>query len=630
MLQKTRSKGAVVGALAVLACAVVSLQSSLAAQNPAPPSGTGLIAGQVVDADTGRGIPHAPVALIGVPGAGSTPPPGGAGGGNRPFAVLADSQGRFFFGQLAAGSYVPQSEVHGYMPMSTFRPIVVTEGARVSDARILLRRLSSIVGRVMDDAGNPVVGMTVRAFRRVATQGRPPSLLAGTQARTNDRGEFRLGSLAPEDYLVCACITEPIPFDANLLTMLAARPADLLAVAGRAITSGADTVSIDAALRTLPPTFHPNTTRVSEAERVRVLPGEDRANVDITITAVAGRRVSGRLVGASSSVNAQMLRLRQEGDLPEAAGITQILPMLVQPDGRFDFANVPPGQYVLEVTFRPGQRGGGPTGAALGFVGTRAAAMTPPPPPPQRMGGPMDPSLDPLWAMERISVGDRDLTDLAVVLNRSLVVSGRVVFSGTAPQPNAQMLQRPILQMLSVETGPLLRAYQSGIQPDGAFEMRGVLPGRYGLNVASPLPGWPTVRSMTGPDGELLDTLINLEASDLNNVVITITDTPPTSVEVKVQPVPKDELDTIWVRVFSADRRLWSEPFAAARRFRALRASASGTVTIAGLPPGEYFVTTAAENSSDWVTRAVLEKISGPAQRIQLSESEKTVVEIRR
>ena len=156
------------------------------------------------------------------------------------------------------------------------------------------------------------------------------------------------------------------------------------------------------------------------------------------------------------------------------------------------------------------------------------------------------------------------------------------------------------------------------------------MPGRYALSAALTLPGWPTLRSITSSDGELTDTLLNLESGDLTNLVITITDTPATSVEVRVQPVPKDEMDAIWVRVFSADRRLWQEPFAAARRFRAMRASAKGVATIAGLPPGEYLVTTAAENASDWVNRATLEKISSLAERIRIAESEKLVVEVRR
>ena len=618
------------GGVIVLALASVGPGRDLAAQSQPPPQGSGLITGQVVDADSGKGIPHAPVALIGVPGPGTPPPQGRAGGPNRPFAVLSDSQGRFFFGGLAAGSYVPQTEVHGYMSAAPFRPVVLAEGAYVSNTRILLRRLSSLLGRVTDDAGTPVVGMTVRAFRPSRSQGRPPYLQSVTQARTSDRGEFRLGSLTPDEYLVCACLADPIPFDGTLLTMLASRPVDLLGVAGRAITAGADTVTIDNALRTWPATFHPNATIVSRAERIRIAPGEDRANVDITITAVPGRRVSGRLVGATSSVSAQMIRLRVDGDLPEAASITQIPPMLVQPDGRFDFANVPPGQYVLEVTFRPGQRGGGPSGAALGFIGGRGAAMTPPPAAPQRVGAPMDPALDPLWALEPISVGDSDITGLVVTLNRSLVVSGRVLFSGAAPQPNPQTLQRPIMQLQSLDAGPLARSYGSGVQPDGVFEMRGVLPGRYALTAALTVPGWPSLRSITGPDGELTDTLLDLVAGDLTNLVVTITDTPASSVEVRVQPVPKDDTDAIWVRVFSADRRLWQEPFAAARRFRGMRASATGVVTISGLPPGEYLVTTANENSTDWLTRAMLEKLSGVADRFRISESEKLVVEVRR
>lgn len=621
---------ALAGALVVLTHAGVGRAQGPGGQNQAPPSGSGLITGQVVDADTGRGIPHAPVALQGVPGPGAGPQ-GRAGGPMRPFAVLSDSQGRFFFGGLAAGSYVPGTEVLGYMQVAPFRPVVLADGAYVSDARILLRRLSNIVGRVTDDAGTPVVGVLVRAFRRSTIQGRPPSLQPAGQglARTDDRGEYRVSSLAPDEYLVCACAVDPIPFDGNLLTMLASRPVDLLDVAGRAVTAGAETASLDPALRTFPITFHPNTTMVSQAERVRVAPGEDRTNVDITITAVGGRRVSGRLVGAVSSVTAQMIRLRVDGDLPEAAAITQIPPMLVQPDGRFDFANVPPGQYVLEVTFRPGLRGGGPTGAALGFIGGRGAAANAPPPPPQR-GGPGDPSLDPLWAMEPISVGERDLIGLVVPLNRGLVVSGRLVFSGTAPQPNPQMLQRPVIQMQSLEAGMQMRTSGSSIQPDGTFEMRGVLPGRYALSAALTIPGWPTLRSITSQDGELTDAPLNLDAADLTNIVITITDAPATSVEVRAQPAPKDDLDAVWVRVFSADRRHWQEPLAAVRRFRAQRANLLGVVTFGGLPPGDYLVATATDNTTNWMTREMLEKISAQAERFRLSETEKLVVEVRR
>ena len=63
---------------------------------------------------------------------------------------------------------------------------------------------------------------------------------------------------------------------------------------------------------------------------------------------------------------------------------------------------------------------------------------------------------------------------------------------------------------------------------------------------------------------------------------------------------------------------------------RSSAASATGVVTISGLPPGEYLVATATENTTGWMTREVLEKISGVAERFRLSESEKLVVVVRR
>ncbi len=616
-------------ALAAAVTGVVSARpagQAAGTQAPPPPAvGTGLIIGQVVDVDTGRGLPNVPVALMST---GPAAAQGRAGGPSRPPAVITDSQGRFYFGALPAGSYGLITEVQGYTNAGPVQPLVLGEGATITDARLPLRKLSRLAGRVLDDAGHPVVGMEVLVFQRLSSQGRPPALSPAGRGRTNDRGEYQVGPLQANEYLVCACSRDPIPFDGHLLTILAGRPVDLLGVARRAAEAGADTAELDASLRTFPVTFHPAATMVSQAERVRLAPAEHRTGVDITVTAVPARRVSGRLLGAATTVQASMLRLRPMNDVPEAAGLTQIVPMLVQPDGRFDFGNVPPGQYVLEVTFRPGLRGGGPSGAALGFIGGRGAAMTPPPPPPQPAGAPADPALDPLWAQEVISVGEADVLGLTVPLNRSLVVSGRVVFSGTAPPPNPQTLQRPIIQMLSLEMGPQVRTYNSGVRADGSFELRGVLPGRYALNSLA-LPGWPTLQSITSPNGDLTDMLLDL-TTDLNGVVITWTDAPATSVEVRVQPEPRDDTDAIWLRIFPADRRYWSEPFGATRRFRMLRANAKGLASLTGLPAGDYLVAAATDGSSDWMTAEGIELASRQAARVRLTPGDKQIVEVRR
>ena len=155
-----------------------------------------------------------------------------------------------------------QAQLEGYAGTSgaAVRTVDLSDGATITDARLQLMKLAAISGTVRDDGGDPVVGVDVLAFRRASLQGRPPVLAWDGRAKTDDRGQYRLTRLMPGDYYVCACTRDPIPFDGQLLTTLAARPLDLLAVASRAAKAGADTASLDGTLRTFAPTFHPNTT----------------------------------------------------------------------------------------------------------------------------------------------------------------------------------------------------------------------------------------------------------------------------------------------------------------------------------------------------------------------------------
>lgn len=614
---------AALAAVAVVLSASASGQVQGMPQPPAPAAvGTGLIAGQIVDQDTGRGIAGAQVLLSARPAPGAPT--------QRPASVAADSQGRFFFGALPAGDYAVMVQVPGYTLQLIPRIIALADSARVVDVKVNLRRLGSLTGRVLDDSGTPVVNMEMLLLTRLVNQGRPPVLMPAMRTRTNDRGEYRFSSLPEGEFLICACLREPIPFDGHLLSTLAARPLELLGAAGRAVTAGSDAVSLDGSLKTLPVTFYPAATLASQAERVRVTAAEDKTGVDITMTAVRAARVSGRIVGATSSVSASHLRLRVMSDTPEAAGVTQVLPMLVQPDGRFDFANVPPGEYVLEVNFRPGARGGGPTGAALAFVGGRAQAMQPsqPPPPPGGRGGPVDPATLPLWAQEVVSVGDRDVTGLVVPLNRTLTVTGRVTFSGTAPPPNPQMLQRIQLTLGSVEGGPAQRVFFGPIQPDGSFRMTGLIPDNYTLQVLLAAPPWGTLRSVMSAGDDLTDaTIIVRQDVDLN---ITVTDTVMGSVSGSVGPAGAPASDPSWLRVFPVDRRFWPEPYAAFRRFRTVTVAPDGRFSIGSLPAGEYFLIPAPQAGNEWMDTSSLETLARTAERVRVNDGDKLVVEVRR
>ena len=83
-------------------------------------------------------------------------------------------------------------------PNGPFQTIDLADGERIGDAVIRLWKGGAITGRVLDEAGEPLVDVAVAAVRR-SGDGR---LLTGPTARTDDRGVYRLATLTPGSYLV--------------------------------------------------------------------------------------------------------------------------------------------------------------------------------------------------------------------------------------------------------------------------------------------------------------------------------------------------------------------------------------------------------------------------------------------
>jgi hypothetical protein len=607
----------------------VSLRAQQAPPSPRPAAtGTGVIAGQVIDSETRQGIAGAPVAIAGTQAAraGGAGPAGAAGRPGPP--VRTDSQGRFAFTGLPAGTYLIQAQQDGYAGNSAAaaRTVELADAATVSDARLQLIKLAIISGTVRDDAGDPVVGIDVVGFRRTSLQGRPPVLAGDVRSRTDDRGQYRLTGLLPGEYYVCACNREPIPFDGQLLTTLAARPLELLGVAGRAAKVGADTASLDKTLRTFAPTFHPNTPLAGRAERVKASGHDPKTTIDVAVTSVRAARVSGRVLGVPpSGLSANALRLIPAGDIPEAVAITQIVPMLVQPDGRFDFAGVAPGQYVLDVRLQAGMPAGGPSGAALTFVGGRGAAMA-------GGGRSAGPPADPLWASQIISVGDEGVTGLMIPLQAGATITGRLEFVGSAPPPQpgpATMARANGVQLNSVDPPPRTRSYTGAVGADGTFRMPGVSPGRYVVFPFISTPGWTTLKSVTLGGVDITDTIVDISGSDLNNMVVTVTDLPMAELRGTLAGAVGSQDQDTYVRMFPAERRFWEEPFGAFSRFKSARVEKT-TFTITRVPAGEYYIVVVHEGGLEWMDKAQLEAMSKAAERVRFVDGEKKVLEVRR
>ena len=174
---------------------ILTLPAAATAQfPPSPPPlarGNAVIVGQVVDAATGKGISSAVVTLA----------------GSR--RAMTTSDGRFAFRALPSGSHSLSAAKSGYInsaygmrrPDGATLPVVLADGERRGDIVIWMWRQGSISGSIVDEAGEPVVGIQVAALRRTTVGGRR-RFEPGSVGTTDDRGVYRLSRLAPGDYAV--------------------------------------------------------------------------------------------------------------------------------------------------------------------------------------------------------------------------------------------------------------------------------------------------------------------------------------------------------------------------------------------------------------------------------------------
>ena len=271
---------------------------------PAPPkTGTGIIKGRVVAADTGTPISRAIVTIAA---------PGG------PFrTIYTDARGRYEARDLAPGAYTVGARPNNYqaqflappppppMPDGSPRRVPLADGQILEWHDIALPRAGAIVGRIVDDAGNPVSGVHVAAQRPGEPLGRTNSLAQST----DEFGRYRLFRLAPGDYEILA--TPSTVIDG---------------------VRGSNLGFVD--------TFYPAALVREEAARVRVRAGQDSTASDLVLTPTRMLRVTGTVrdsQGASGVGRALVTLNRERGSHGTGA----------DPDGRFFFPPQPPGIYNL-------------------------------------------------------------------------------------------------------------------------------------------------------------------------------------------------------------------------------------------------------------------------------------------
>ena len=122
----------------------------------------------------------------------------GLGAGPQPETVFTDDDGRFALAAADTPNGVLIVAKAGYE--SAFLRL---QPGSTGDVDLALQRAAVITGRVVDGSGRPAQGQQVTALR--LDPAADPGMAAFTSrsgAETNDRGEYRIGRLAPGRYAV--------------------------------------------------------------------------------------------------------------------------------------------------------------------------------------------------------------------------------------------------------------------------------------------------------------------------------------------------------------------------------------------------------------------------------------------
>jgi carboxypeptidase family protein len=579
-----------------------------------PPTGTGVIIGRVVEAATTSGVAGTVVTLTGA-------------GGAVTQRIRVDSSGRFLFRDLPVGEFTVIASKAGYVggasgqrsPNGPSRPVELAEGERLSDLTLRLWQAGVIAGTIVDEAGEPVVGIKVALAERRLINGRR-RLAPGQNfgAVTDDRGMYRFGAVPPGDYFVVARTAEE-EIARGLMSLVVGDPGVIMSLASKAMGGRPqDLVTFESALRVYPPVFHPSALLPSQATAVTVTSGEVREGVDIRMKLVPIARLAGTFTGLSTEASGS-LQVRLV--LPDVDGSEfEVARAIDTSNGQFDFLVVPAGQYVLRAYQSPGvTRQVNANGSGQVVVSGRGGGAPPP-------SLPADPVY---WASMPLTLNGLESQSLTVRMERGFTIRGRVEFDGNAPRPEPDQLERMIVTLSADDPLTVGMNLRAKVERDGTFRTVSVPPGKYRLRV-SPVGVW-FPKSAISEDRDVLDEALEVETYDVGNVVITLTDRRLGSVSGAVRTAKGEPDPDALVAIFPADPKLRTDLSGGGRRLRLARTTKAGQYAIPGLPSGEYLIVAGGDELFDtWLEAAALQALAQRATPIEIGDGTARSQELRR
>jgi len=336
-----------------------------------------------------------------------------------PYSSVTDADGHFVIDGVIPGRYSIQVEHPGLVAAGPRMVNIMAQGT--GEVLVHMQPAAAITGTITDADGDPVRNVSVMATR--VGGGRGWRGHDSGNGSTNDLGQFRIPDLRPGRYTVLATPGRDLP----VLDATKAAPGE-----GHLVYV---------------PTYYPGTVDQNQSVPVDTEPGQETP-VNFEVLLSRAFRVTGDVAGLRSSDMAQIM-LNSDNKVDQQQ---------LQPGGKFEFANVLPGSYHVQIILFD-------------------------------LGNGQSPSVRFASVNRNIEVTNEDIRDLHLPVDQGASVRGRFRVD-TGEQFDWTQLT---VMLANSDGGPGLLVPSNGSEPptfstvtkDGSFEMKTVPSGKYQLVVGA-------------------------------------------------------------------------------------------------------------------------------------------------
>ncbi len=401
------------------------------------------------------------------------------------YTASTDSDGHFNIENIAPGRYRVFLERTGFVGInerglkSDTNVFTVQAGQALEG--LLFRMLSTavITGRITDEDGDPMSGVSVFAQRKKPGKTTRDSVASGT---TNDQGEYRLFGLFPGQYWIVAM---PPP---DFRDYDQARKKSAPSTSSG--TNNDDSQAEAQADTRYLTTYYPGTHDALQATAVTLKAG-DEMPLNFTLFPARTYRIRGLVTGVTSGQKPTVELFSKAGD-SYRGNTTEI-----GPDGQFEVRGVGPGSYVLKAS-----------------SGTESQSLT---------------------ARQDVSVVAADVEGVKLVPQPSFTISGHLrIENGRADltQYAVNLRQAELPEDAGFFISQDLFGANAPVDRVGDFEWKNVNPGNYVVQVfggdarnsfflkSVTLGGQDVTTGFTASGAATLDLVLNIKGGTIEGAVV--------------------------------------------------------------------------------------------------------------